>query len=145
MKQACTLCNANDASDFFRVCARCATIQGLRPIPPSRRPPVPCTRCNSFRFIRVLPRELTAIGSHGNAPVEQLAAPMALTYQASTHSGWGRPAGPNVMTGIGDLETFVCAGCGFIEWYCGNPQGLPIGHEYNTEIVDYSPEGVYRG
>ncbi len=36
----------------------------------------------------------------------------------------------------GWLEAYVCRACGFVEWYCCDPDKLPIGPEYMTELVD---------
>lgn len=44
----------------------------------------------------------------------------------------------------GSLETYVCKGCGFVEWYCQDPESVPIGPEYMTELVDYDSGTPYR-
>jgi hypothetical protein len=109
-------------------------------MPPAQRPPVPCTRCHGTRFVRVIPRE------HGANP---WVAPMTLTQAPNIHdaglfSSHLTAGSPRFDEGWGLVETYVCLTCGFMEWYCHAPQKIPIGPEYNTELVDYAPAGPYR-
>jgi hypothetical protein len=119
------------------VCSLCRQKLGIVAMPPARRRPVPCTRCNGLRFIRAIPRE------HDNTP-----APMVLTHPVSTTRMFVsqdlEAVVPSHRLGLGLLETYVCAACGFVEWYCHDPSSLPIGPEYMTEIVDYTGEQPYR-
>jgi hypothetical protein len=48
------------------------------------------------------------------------------------------------VIGLGLLELFVCRGCGLVEWYCNDPENLPIGPMYATELVDVRPASPYR-
>ena len=90
-----------------------------------------------MRFIRVVPRELSATGGDY---VQVIAAPMTLTLVPTTASkffGQGSNVDdPSSLDGKGKLETFVCTGCGRVEWYCTDPKSIPIGREYMSEIVD---------
>ncbi|HEY4056539.1 MAG TPA: hypothetical protein VGM39_08010, partial [Kofleriaceae bacterium] len=55
------------------------------PLPPVTRPPVPCTRCNSLVFLRVIPREsATTAGEYGR----EYAAPQFVTYAPRGTRGW---------------------------------------------------------
>lgn len=148
MSEPCSLCLAEDAPESFPICDKCARRQGRRPFPPSRRPPVPCTRCNGQRFVRVMPREYTNdMWRHDSGP-RQHAVPMALTAEPRTSERWIRDgrsvAFPTIENGLGTLEAYVCTACGFIDWYCQDPEALPIGPEYNTELVDYTTKTPYR-
>jgi hypothetical protein len=42
------------------------------------------------------------------------------------------------------LEVYICARCGFTDWYCRDPHTLPIGDEHGTELVDVTPREPYR-
>src|SRR3954471_10053313 len=57
----CKLCHAarleTESELIQTICAPCATKIGTTPMPPPRRPDVPCSRCRGTRFIRVFPRE----------------------------------------------------------------------------------------
>jgi hypothetical protein len=127
----------------FDVCADCADKLGVVPMGPPRRPALPCQRCNGMKFIRVIPRELTTTFSGG-----QGAVPMKLTIVPEVVDGilFGiRVGGPDPRRGSGALETYVCIGCGFVEWYCLDPESIPLGPEYMTELVDYDAgDGPYR-
>ncbi len=46
--------------------------------------------------------------------------------------------------GRGWLEAYACLGCGFVEWYCLDPQSVPIGPEYMTDLIDYTTDQPYR-
>ena len=35
----------------------------------------------------------------------------------------------------GVLYTYTCRSCGFTEWYAENPEEIPIGEKYETEMV----------
>jgi hypothetical protein len=118
---------------------------GATELPPSRRPPVPCQRCNGTRFVRVVPREISKRGGKGTG---SKAAPMGLAYKLRTSGillSWERDAQtPDIDDVCALLETYVCAGCGFIEWYCQAPDEIPIGPEHMSEVIDYASEDPYR-
>ncbi len=143
MSATCILCArsalATDAERATRVCAECAQTTGVVPLPPSRRPPLPCMRCQQPILVRVVPRELTA---GGGDYVRQLAAPMMLTYAVQSQKraifAGNEVDSPAVGAGYGVLEAFVCCACGFVEWYCQAPESLPVGPAFNSELVDVS-------
>jgi len=137
----CILCATNalatDVERHTRVCAECAAKTGLVPLPPSRRPPLPCARCQHPVFVRVVPRELTAGGGDF---VQPLAAPMMLTFEVQSRTRMvfrgNEVDSPAVGAGHGVLEAYVCRACGYVEWYCQGPEDLPIGPAFNSELVD---------
>lgn len=45
---------------------------------------------------------------------------------------------------IGFLETYVCQGCGFTEFYTQWPELIPIGQDYLTELIDTGPTSEFR-
>jgi hypothetical protein len=145
----CKLCwnELSDGDGDDAICGRCKGTAGLVSLPPPRRPAAPCARCQGRRFVRVVPREYTSTpGEYGRDVV----APMTLTAEAEVSSRFIRSGNdvkpPNICRGKGVLETYVCAGCGFVEWYCQDPKSIPIGPEYMSDIVDYGAEseGPYR-
>jgi hypothetical protein len=125
------------------LCNRCSWALGVIPMPEPRRPPAPCMRCNGTVFIRVMPREFSAEGrdrvlSH-STDVVPLAAPMGLTYDVDK-----KVETPQLHQQRGIVETYVCKKCGFMEWYCQDPEDMPIGPEYMTDVVDVAGKTAYR-
>ena len=51
---------------------------------------------------------------------------------------------PGDGDGRGLLENYICKGCGFIEWYCADPDKIPIGPEFMTDEIDYDQDAPYR-
>jgi hypothetical protein len=43
---------------------------------------------------------------------------------------------PDLREPVGIFETYVCRTCGFTEWYAHDPEAIPIGPEYGTELID---------
>ena len=145
--RTCNLDKPGPDQPGFGICYDCADTLGVIPMPPPRRPPRPCTRCNGMRFVRAIPREYTA--DELGQTVDPKVAPMALTAAPRV---WervffrGNSVQPQDITGhrYGVLETYVCRSCGFVEWYCLEPDQIPIGPEYMTDVVNYDSEGPYR-
>jgi hypothetical protein len=138
MPSTCRFCErpVEPFPDTFNLCVHCASELGVMPMPPPRRPPRPCQRCSATRLVRAIPREYTA---SGNDFSPQRVAPMMLTASPTA------AAPPNIaFHGHGLLETYTCLGCGFVEWYCLNPERIPIGPEYMTELFDCTPGAPYR-
>jgi hypothetical protein len=143
----CTVCLGNPlASDWeqqMKLCTRCADAYGVMPMRPARRPPRPCVQCNGMQFIRAIPRELTAAGR--GSDVDRVASPMAVTYQHEYQTGpIAGPLGIDARKTYGYLEMYICRKCGFVEWYCSDPEHIPIGPQFMTETIDYGGEGPYR-
>jgi hypothetical protein len=145
----CRICDQEllGSSALPDICAGCATTLGLVPMPPPRRPARPCAKCNGMKFIRAIPREYTA-EAYG-VGILAVVAPMALTarftvarhllFKGSTVSQ------PKLsQQSCGTLEAYVCAGCGFLEWYCQDPETIPIGPEFMTDAIDYDSPTPYR-
>jgi hypothetical protein len=146
MDEPCKLCGTGDAAfGHDGICRSCARTLGLAPLPPPRRPAVPCARCQGRRFIRVVPRV------YGSVPSELPAAyatPLTLTAAPAVAERILLPGNkvqcPKPWNGHGVLETYVCAGCGFVEWYCQDPESIPIGPEHMSDVVDYGGDSPYR-
>ncbi len=125
-------------------CDECHTRLGLRPLPPSRRPALPCARCKHTELIRCQMRELA---STGGRMVEERPVPMAVTYAPRLEVKYVAmlytAAGPDLKKTFGALEAYVCRACGFTEWYCQAPEDIPIGAHHGTELVTIG-ESPYR-
>jgi hypothetical protein len=93
-----------------------------------------------------MPREYTHTMRGGQHATD--VAPMTLTQppHIDEASLWrAKSVGVQLLTtGHGVLETYVCAGCGFVEWYCQDPTSIPIGPEYMSDILDYATDTPYR-
>jgi hypothetical protein len=99
-----------------------------------------------MKFVRAIPREYTA---YGYDYVHTRVAPMALTAAPDISKRMllqgNKVDAPDIMNQrYGQLETYVCVGCGFVEWYCQDPEHIPIGPEYMTDVVDYEANAPYR-
>jgi len=148
----CKLCQVNCDFDpkpvetgATGVCSDCRDKLGIIPMPPSRRLARPCAHCNASRFVRVVPRELAAnVGKY----LVTFAGPMTATLVPVTTERLifqGRDVDkPSPGAGVGILEMYICTGCGLVEWHCLDPEEIPIGPEYMTEIVDHAPTSAYR-
>src|SRR5262245_45323369 len=125
------------------ICTHCREALGLVAMPPPRRPPRPCMRCNGMIFVRVMPRAV--VGQLGDGPRSALAQPMTATFTPAVRDRLFL-AGRVVVIGRGrgQLELYVCRGCGFAEWYCQDPESIPIGPEFLTDVVDYGSGSAYR-
>jgi len=143
---SCRVCKNELASwETSSICRDCRDKLGIVAMPPARRPPAPCGKCGGTRLVRVIPRD------HTNTPGEGgtwLTLPMRLTVVPMTESGIftskKHAMAPEPSTGRGMVEAYVCRACGFIEWYCADPERIPIGPEYMTEEIDAGGEPPYR-
>ena len=117
------------------ICVGCCDRLANVPMPEVTRPPRGCRSCNGMQFVRVIPREYTATGSGDY--VAELVAPMYLTHRI-------RDGESNIRRGAGMLEAWVCAACDYVEWYCHTASKIPIGPEFMTEVVDFTPDSPYR-
>ena len=106
------------------VCEPCALAGGAIDMPPPRRRPAPCGKCNHMKLVRVIPRGLA----------RDSVGPMFATYRF--------PVEPR--EGFGVFEAYICKKCGFVEWYCHAPEEIPIGPEYMTEEIDLEGDAPYR-
>lgn len=145
MSDECPVCKKHElrsaAERQTQLCASCADSLGVIPMPAPRRPKVPCSKCNGLSFVRAVPREVSPMV--GNE-YRQLASPMAVTF-GGQHAGWLGGINADPRRAFGLLEVYVCRGCGFVEWYCSDPEKIPIGPHFMTESLDYgAPAGPYR-
>ena len=70
---------------------------------------------------------------------------MTAVQKASTFEFFGvHTQPPDPAQGWGLLEMFICRSCEAVEWYCHGAATLPIGPEYNTELVEIPTGGAYR-
>ncbi|HEY5939001.1 MAG TPA: hypothetical protein VIU61_30315 [Kofleriaceae bacterium] len=123
-----------------RACDPCALKTGIVVIPPPRRRLAPCVRCNHTRLIRVIPRELSvAPGVDENEPTY---GPMFATYELRTV--YSVVQSVQARAGFGVFEAYICKGCGFVEWFCQDPDEIPIGPEYMTEEITTDGPSAFR-
>ena len=136
MSDNCTACNREPIvtknEQATRLCATCANALGVIAMPPPRRKLAPCRCCNGLSFIRAIPRE-----------VAQVTSPMAVTIGAQEDGMWGFTIASDPRRAFGLLEMYVCRACGYIEWYCSDPQNVPIGPQFMTELAEHDG-GPYR-
>jgi hypothetical protein len=141
----CKLCDKNPAEPNG-ICNECMDELGIIEMPPPRRKAGPCLKCNGLKFVRVIPREHTVKSGfdHNYAEI----APMTLTQAPKVeHKIFGKGMNvqhPGVVLGDGMLETYTCIACGYVEWWCEDPREIPIGPQYMSELVDYTPDAPYR-
>ena len=115
----------------LRTCDSCRERLAVPPpLPASRRPPGPCTRCQSLVHVRAWARQRAE---------DAALVPLAVVFARAT----GRRRNGEVYEKDtldfadprGLFEVFVCRGCGLTEWYAVDPEAIPIGPEYGTELV----------
>ncbi len=138
----CSNCQSNPADPQTQLCGACATAFGVIVMPPTRRPARPCRACNGGDFVRVIPREFTQRGqnTHLIAPMTATLAPhfvKALLFD-------NYPGSPDIGQGLGLLEMVVCRGCGYVEWFCLDPENIPVGPQYMTERITLEGTTPYR-
>ena len=123
-----------------RACNACAHKTGIVVVPPPRRRVAPCVRCNHSRLIRVIPRELSvAPGLDENEPTY---GPMFATYELRMMDGVVQSV--QARNGFGVLEAYICKSCGFVDWYCQDPDEIPIGPQYMTEEITTDGPSAFR-
>ncbi|MCX5742425.1 MAG: hypothetical protein NT062_08010 [Proteobacteria bacterium] len=109
------------------------------PMPPSRRPAAPCTRCSGRKFMRVIPREHSA----AREGIGQVSAPMYATFKPRMRhlngATWTLPLEIE-LAGMGLLEMYICKKCGFVEWYCVDVERIPAHPALMTEDIDYEAD-----
>jgi hypothetical protein len=147
---ACTICH-KQGEGATKLCGTCRAQLGLTP-GDAVRARGPCGKCNHPVLIRALARELTVDpivqgGMQHHVPRTTVA--MGVTYDPLVQqSFWsGEPTGTEGVDEhrpLGILEMYICTRCGFTEWYCRDPEAIPIGEEYGTEQLDASGQGPYR-
>jgi hypothetical protein len=118
------------------VCDGCRDQLGIVDMPPARRPLAPCGKCAGTKLARVIPR------SHCQSDVDELHQRRCPAERGLLSSHRYADA-PEPSSGRGNLEAYVCRACGYIEWYCNDPENIPIGPELMTEEIDVGG-GPYR-
>jgi hypothetical protein len=143
MADKCAACKnrplANEHDIELQLCAICADNLGVIAMPPARRKFAPCRCCSGTAFVRAIPREV------GMSEKAAVVSPMAVTFGAQ-QSGWlNQDVVADVRRVAGVLEMYVCRACGYVEWYCTDPQAIPIGPQFMTELVGVEDgKGPYR-
>jgi hypothetical protein len=123
---ACRVCNQQEVENHQRspvpdVCLDCYR-RGEALLVEPLRPRVPCARCGGTAIVRGVLRSVDSVGE--------------LAY---SHL---RPVKAAARTGI--IESYICRRCGFTELYTRHAEGIPIGPEHGTELVDTAGDSPYR-
>ncbi|MBX3158115.1 MAG: hypothetical protein KF773_19255 [Deltaproteobacteria bacterium] len=117
-----------DVSAAEQMCGACVKKLGVTPLPPPRRRAVPCRHCSGLQFARVVPRGFA----------------LTYTFDPATEAFAGPTVRPQPEQLRGILEAYVCRACGAVEWFCNDAERIPIGPEYNSDLVDYAGTEPYR-
>jgi hypothetical protein len=144
----CRICKESlDGAASPIVCDTGRNELGIVDMPPARRPVAPCGKCRGTKIVRVIPRDHTVRVTSTNY-MKGVVLPMRLTIMPTTTRGLlsshEYADSPEPSSGRGMLEAYVCRGCGFVEWYCSDPENIPIGPEFMTEELDAGDGGPYR-
>ena len=142
----CQICNGPvDQKRLIKICESCRDRLGIIDMPPARRPLAPCSKCGGTKLIRAIPRDHTATpGENGEYRVVPMRLSVAPAVADRLLSSRKRVADPQPGRARGLLEAYVCRGCGYVEWYCADPEKIPIGPEYMTEEIDVGGGKPYR-
>ena len=85
-----------------------------------------CPKCEGRKLWRI-----EEVGEHGHA---NAAVPFAVSMQKSFWTG----------KGVGRYETFICAGCGYTEWYAYELEALKHDPKKGVHFIDDEPESGLR-
>ena len=78
-------------------------------------------------------------------PAEFGESNMEVSQQAITYDPRWLMSGRNPVYPHGKLMVYVCRRCGYVQWFAENPEGIPIGAEYQTRLIEGEGErGPYR-
>lgn len=80
-----------------------------------------CPLCAHNKIVSALPAEF------GDADMEKTAA---ITYEPRWIMGGRNPSHPR-----GKLRTYVCSHCGYLQQFCEDPENIPLGEKYQTELI----------
>ena len=124
----------SETDNVKALCPDCVRKLGVQhPQTNTSRPPSPCARCGSGILVRCAIRERGGEYEHPR--------PLSATFGVAESQAWfsdktSRTASTHQPIGL--FEAFICRACGFTEWYCHEPDKIPIGLEYGTALVDVS-------
>ncbi len=80
----------------------------------------------------------------------EIARPLALTWARGRESAallsfeTVPSARPDLDQPLGLLEAYVCRACGHTELFTREPESIPIGPAYGTELIVAPSDGTYR-
>jgi hypothetical protein len=143
----CPICNerelASEYANQIEACDQCARDYGIIPMPPVTRPPTPCSKCGSKKFVHAVPREHASV--HSTSLPQNVSAPMMVTFPPQRLAlVFGSIPTIDLKSGYGLLEVYLCYGCGAVEWYCNGVERIPLHKHLMTELVDYDQNGPHR-
>src|SRR5262249_36610684 len=101
----------------------------------------PCARCGHREIVVCVARQRT----------EATLAPLAASYRRKLKTPilTGEEEieyddRPDTAAPVGVFVAHVCRACGFTDWYALDPQAIPIGPDYGTELVVIEGPHPYR-
>ncbi len=128
----CKVCNSRNLDSRLErsrgLCDDCALSTGLWLEPPSIRPTRPCQRCGHTQFVCSQLRERGT----------KFLSPHALSF-VHVSKGYATTDAASPWAPMGILIAFACRACGLTELYTLEADKIPIGPEYGTHLVDYTP------
>lgn len=100
-----------------------------------------CPKCNGTKLYVVENHQPESDSSNGIA-IFRVATP------AIDHEEVGARDGSSYRTHVGTYETWICAGCGYTEWYAKDPEHLleKLSKMRNSgvRVVSSEPKAPYR-
>lgn len=124
--------------DEEKICEDCRSNFAIPKHTPAQRPLIPCARCGGRVLVRC--RAIRERAADGGDYVHAYIAPLAATYARATRETFFRKRTieenkPDTAQPAGVFEAYICRSCGFTELYARDPEEIPIGPEYATELV----------
>lgn len=127
------------------ICAECRRLHALADPGVVLRPLVPCVRCQGRSFVRVL--SIRERATTAGEPVTTDLAPLGVTYELESIEAFFSSRTikrPRLSKPLGAFEAYVCRSCGYTELYARDPAAIPVGREYNTELIELPDAPPYR-
>lgn len=87
-----------------------------------------CPKCDSRKLWRI--ETMQERGQYDRP------APLGVTM---AERRWGK-----AQESVGKFETFICAGCGYTEWYAHDAAALKADPKNGVHFIDDEPEGGLR-
>ncbi|MCA9668613.1 MAG: hypothetical protein KC503_23635 [Myxococcales bacterium] len=140
--KTCSVCEEEqweDLVDDEGICESCRKNFAIPRQSPALRPLTPCRRCGGRVIVRC--RAIRERGASGGDYVHAYIAPLAATFARATRETLFRKRTveqnkPDLAQPAGVFEAYICRACGLTEIYTRDPETIPIGPEYATELIE---------
>jgi hypothetical protein len=147
----CRLCArmklSSDQELASQICVTCRGARGFVELSRMVRPIRPCRDCSGREFVRTQAHERSVKWDGSSATV--YAAPLSIAFRRVCF-GVKSPlprveiTEDEVHHQTGSFEILICRSCGLTSWYALEPQKIPIGPEFMTELVRVPDADPYR-